>query len=347
MDPASYRISEKAVQRVAEAAVLTVPGTRAIDAKLAGLAGRSFPRVDAHIDRPAGSVALDVEIVTTYPAPVGAITDEVRETVGTHVETLTGLAVTRVNIAVADAEATEGLRVTRSDLVRHPVGVVPTPIEIAPSTVTSPVVKEQVRLRPIEVDDSTYDNIVSVDTPPAPRVVHVSVPPTPTVRGVSAPAPMRLSPVFKAPQTPLAPVTAPHPAPVRTPVVPAPAPLLSIHVTPFAQQRAVDIPPAAPLKPVTVNQFAPRKPVEIPPAEPLRAITVNAPERLAPVSLPARKPLDPIYAPRPKYVAVTRPDPQPLRRVGVEKRADVLVPQAPQPQPLDPITVIPEEEIDD
>ena len=97
MDPDSYRISEKAVGRVAEAAVLTVPGTCAIDAKLAGLAGRSFPRVDAHIDRPSGAVALDVEMVTTYPAPVGAITDEVRQTVGTHVETLTGLTVTRIN----------------------------------------------------------------------------------------------------------------------------------------------------------------------------------------------------------------------------------------------------------
>ena len=107
MDPASYRISEKAVERIAQVAVLSVPGTVAIDAKLAGLAGRSFPRVDAHIDRAASSATLEVEIVTTYPAPVGAITDEVRQTVGTHVETLTGLAVTRINIAVADAESSE------------------------------------------------------------------------------------------------------------------------------------------------------------------------------------------------------------------------------------------------
>ena len=126
MDPSSYRISEKTVARVASAAILSVPGTRAVDAKLAGLAGRSFPRVDARIDRPASSVTLDIEIVTDYPAPVGAITDEVRHTVGTHVEMLTGLAVSRVNIAVADAELpSTGGRITRDDLARHPVGLTP------------------------------------------------------------------------------------------------------------------------------------------------------------------------------------------------------------------------------
>nr|VDG62306.1 Protein of uncharacterised function (DUF322) [Streptococcus thermophilus] len=331
MDPDSYRISEKAVARVGEAAALTVPGTCAIDAKLAGLAGRSFPRVDAHIDRPAGSVALDVEIVTTYPAPVGAITDEVRQTVGTHVETLTGLRVTRINIAVADAEVSSQRRVTRTDLAHHPVGIVPTPVETTPSTVTSPVVKPQTELAPIVVDDSTYDRIAHVSTPPAPTVRHVSVPPAPSVRGVPQPPIHPLDPVFAPSPLPLAGIQVPPPADLHSPAAPAPAPLRGISVKQFAPQRAI-----------TVSRAFPRKPVIMPPMEPLRQISVNSPARLAPVSLPARRPLDPIYAPKPRHVEVLRPQPAPLRRVGVDKPNQILVPQAPQPQPLAPITVSPD-----
>ncbi|MCQ4617615.1 Asp23/Gls24 family envelope stress response protein [Corynebacterium sp. CCUG 69979] len=331
MDPDSYRISEKAVGRVAEAAVLTVPGTCAIDAKLAGLAGRSFPRVDAHIDRPSGAVALDVEMVTTYPAPVGAITDEVRQTVGTHVETLTGLTVTRINIAVADAEVSSQRRVTRTDLAHHPVGIVPAPVETTPSTVTSPVVKPQAELTPIVVDDSTYDQIAHVSTPPAPTVQHVSAPPAPSVRGVPQPPIRPLDPVLTPPPLPLAGIQLPQPPAPRSPVAPAPAPLRSITVTQFAPQR-----------PITVTRAFPRKPVIIPPTEPLRQITVTAPARIAPVSLPARRPLDPIYAPKPQHVEVLRPEPQPLRRVGVDNPKQILVPQAPKPQALTPITVSPD-----
>lgn len=341
MDPASYRISERAVERVAEVAILSVPGTRDIDAKLAGLAGRSFPRVDAHIDRPAGSVALDVEIVTSYPAPVGAITDEVRRTVGTHVETLTGLVVSRVNIAVADAQALAlGERVTRGDLMRHPAGVVPTPIEVAPSVVSSPVVKAPVKLAEIEVDSSLYDDLVPVEAPQPPAVRHVSAPPPRRARSVVAPIPRALTPVsLPSPVRPVE-VAAPTPAPIRTPAVPAPAPLAHITVDQFAERRPVRVKTPAALAPVEVTPFARRIPVELPAPEPLRAIEVDAPRQLTQVSLPARRPLDPIYAQRPTHVEVMRPDPEPLRRISFTP-VDVTVPVAPQPRPLDEITVDP------
>ena len=91
MDTSFYHVSERTIERVAEVAAAAVPGCRTIDAKLAGLAGRSFPRVHARLDQAAGTVAVDTEIAASYPAPVAAITDAVRAAIIAHIRTLVGL----------------------------------------------------------------------------------------------------------------------------------------------------------------------------------------------------------------------------------------------------------------
>ena len=117
MDTSFYHVSERTIERVAEVAASTVPGSRNIDAKLAGLAGRSLPRIEAHIDRTTGLVAIDAEIATSYPAPVAAITDAVRATIIAHIRTLTGMDVSRVNVTVANVESIDdGSRVTWDDV---------------------------------------------------------------------------------------------------------------------------------------------------------------------------------------------------------------------------------------
>ncbi|MCZ9293827.1 Asp23/Gls24 family envelope stress response protein [Corynebacterium meitnerae] len=268
MDHSSYRISEKTVARVASAAILSVPGTRAVDAKLAGLAGRSFPRVDARIDRPASSVALDIEIVTDYPAPVGAITDEVRQTVGTHVEMLTGLAVSRVNIAVADAELpSTGGRITRDDLARHPVGLTPTPLRISRSRVTSPVTKPAKELTSITVDSSTYD-----------KIRHVDVPAPPKVASIHAPKPVRP-----------ASVVTPPPVEPRRVAVPEQVGLRPVDVEKQKALRPVSLPYRRRLDPVHAHRPT-YVPVERPMPQPLRQITVTPSQVTAP-QMPAPKPL--------------------------------------------------------
>lgn len=336
MDPASYRISEKAVERVAEVAVLTVPGVREIDAKLAGLAGRSFPRVDAQIDRPANTVLLDVEIVSSYPAPVGAITDEVRQTVGTHVETLTGLAVQKVNIVVADAEATAlGDRVTRNDLLRHPTGIAPAAIRVTRSEVTSPVVQPPMKLAAIDVDDSLYRNLQPVHTPAPMQINHVSAPQPPRPRPVEAPAPQHVMHV-----------EAPEPVHPVSPEQPEPAPLRAVGIARPTRPRPVSAPAPAPLKQITVNQFAPRIPVERPTPQPLRLIEVSRPSQLAPVSLPPQKPLAQIEVERPGHVDVVKPMPEPLRAISVPP-LNVVEPHVPPQRPLAPVTVKAEFAADD
>ena len=44
------QLSLRAMERVIAAAIASVPGTAAVDAKLAGLAGRAFPRIMAQMD---------------------------------------------------------------------------------------------------------------------------------------------------------------------------------------------------------------------------------------------------------------------------------------------------------
>lgn len=336
MDPASYRISEKAVERVGEVAVLSVPGVRAIDAKLAGLAGRSFPRVHAQIDRQAGSTILDVEIVSSYPAPVGAITDEVRETVGSHVETLTGLAVQKVNTVVVDAEAGAlGQRVTRNDLLHHPTGIAPAGIRVNRSQVSSPHVKEPVTLAAITADDSTYNDLQPIRTPEPVQIQHVSTPAPPRPRSVGTPEPLRV-----------ASVNAPEPVRPFAPQRPEPAPLRAVGVAKPTRPRTVSAPMPAALKTISVNQFAPRIPAERPAPQPLRLIEVARPSQLRPVSLPAQRPLEDVGVARGRHVDVVKPMPEPLRAITVPP-LEVVTPQVPAQRPLAAITIEPDHAPDD
>ncbi|WP_165164593.1 Asp23/Gls24 family envelope stress response protein [Corynebacterium qintianiae] len=132
MDPTSLHLSERAVERIAEAAVRGVPGSICLDAKLAGLAGRSLPRAHAHLNKRAGTAAIETEIAVSYPSPVAAITDAIRAAVIAQVHTLTGMEVTRVNIKVADAKA--GGAVTLREVTEHPVAIDPIPVRVRSSS---------------------------------------------------------------------------------------------------------------------------------------------------------------------------------------------------------------------
>lgn len=315
LDMNSYRISDKTVAHIAEKAVLTVPGSLAVDAKLAGLAGRSLPQVEATIDRSVAAVTLDIEMAASYPAPVRRVTDEVRRTVTEHVRTLTGLSVSRVNISVAEIKPSEE-RVTHFDLDQHPAGLVPARIDVAPTRVWSPQVAEQIALADIEVDDSTYDNL---------REIHV--PEMSALERVVTPAPMRLLQVTRKRRAPLTPVHVRR-LPVYSPSRPAPQALRGI----------------------TVNQFAPDLPEPFVPApRALTPVTIQRPAAIRPVSLPARTPLQAITVQRAQIAHVERPMPQPLRAVGAPAAPAVSTPTVPEAAPLAPIEIVelPEEQEDE
>lgn len=317
MDTSFYHVSERTIERVAEVAASAVPGCRSIDAKLAGLAGRSFPRVSARLDQTTGTVAVDTEIATSYPAPVAAITDAVRATIIAHIRTLVGLDVTRVKVDVANVETLpDGGRVTWDEVAHHEAFVIPTPIEVSPTHVEHPVTKEREPLQEIKAR-SLVEDMRGVVTPAPANVEHPEAPEPLRVRGVDTPEPVRtFTPEVPAPQRLAAIYT--NPTEARVPFPPEP-------VRPWAPQTYETVPshpqlpPLQALKPVHVERVAKPRDVSAPWRKPLQEITVN------------RQPLKPVYVqPAPRYTHAASPAPQP-----------VIVPQAPAPKPLKQITIEP------
>ncbi|QYH20279.1 Asp23/Gls24 family envelope stress response protein [Corynebacterium aquatimens] len=311
MDTSFYHISEKAVERVATEAVLTVPGVRALDAKLAGLAGRSFPRIDVHLDRGSAIAAIEAEIATSYPSPIAAITDAVRATIIAHVRQLCGLDVSRVKVTVSNVEAEPGAqRVTWDDVASHTATAEPTPIRVKPSEVTQPVTKKRKPLVAITAR-SLVDDLRDVAVPAPPHVEHVEVP---------APADVQVSGFVGEPR-PLEDIAVAEPVEVRVPMVPEAPVLTAVHVHPTAV-RGISAPEPRRIAPVTV---APRRA--------LAPIAVENVTRVEPVSLPPRKPLAQILVDRPPLVPVAVPAPEPLRPVGPLRPVRVVRPVAPAPLP--------------
>ncbi|MCP1387874.1 Asp23/Gls24 family envelope stress response protein [Corynebacterium sp. TA-R-1] len=321
MDTSFYHISEKAVERVANEAVLTVPGVRDLDAKLAGLAGRSFPRIDVHLDRGSAVAAIDAEIATTYPAPVAAITDAVRATIIEHVRQLCGLDVSRVNVTVSNVEADPSARrVSWDDVAHHDASPTPTRIRVTPSTVTQPVTKKRKPLTAIDVH-SLVDDMRDVTVPAPPEVEHIEAP---------EPAPVQASGFVGAP-LPLEEIVVAEPVEVRVPMVPPAREVAPIQVSP-SEIHSVSAPEPHPISPV-----------EVAPLRQLTPVTLDRRVRIEPVSLPPRQPLQQILVDRPPLVPVQVPAPMPLRPVGAPHLQRVYHPTAPAPAPLKQITIRPVE----
>ncbi|MBF6476880.1 Asp23/Gls24 family envelope stress response protein [Nocardia cyriacigeorgica] len=317
MDNSFYHVSERTIERVAEVAAAAVPGCRTIDAKLAGLAGRSFPRIHARLDQATGTVAVDTEIATSYPAPVAAITDAVRATIIAHIRTLVGLDVSRVKVTVANVETLPDTgRVTWDQVAEHEAFVIPTPIEVSPTRVEHPVTKPLEQLMPIEarslvedMRDVVVPAPIEVEHPDQPEPVRTFTPETPEpVRTFSpeVPEPQRLAAIRT------------FPTEARVPFPPEP-------VQPWSPQanelvaRHPQLPPLQALKPVDVQRFAQPREVPLPRRAPLKEITVNRP------------PLKPIVVePAPRAPLSSTPAPRP-----------VIVPKAPAPKPLKQITIEP------
>ena len=317
MDNSFYHVSERTIERVAEVAAAAVPGCRSIDAKLAGLAGRSFPRINARLDQATGTVAVDTEIATSYPAPVAAITDAVRATIIAHIRTLVGLDVSRVKVAVANVETLpDAGRVTWDQVAEHEAFVIPTPIEVSPTRVEHPTTKPLQQLEPVKAR-SLVDDMRDVVVPAPIEVERPEQPEPVRVASIATPEPVRtFSPQVPEPQ---------RLAAIRTFQTEARVPFPPEPVRAWAPQargvipRHPQLPPLQPLKPVDINRFAQPRDTPMPNRAPLKPITVDRP------------PLKPIVVePAPRVPLTSAPAPQP-----------VIVPKAPAPKPLKQITIEP------
>ena len=316
MDNSFYHVSERTIERVAEVAAAAVPGCRTIDAKLAGLAGRSFPRIHARLDQATGTVAVDTEIAPSSPAPVAAITDAVRATIIAHIRTLVGLDVSRVKVTVANVETLPDTgRVTWDQVAEHEAFVIPTPIEVSPTRVEHPVTKPLEQLMPIEAR-SLVEDMRDVVVPAPIEVEHPDQPEPVRTFTPETPEPVRtFSPEVPEPQRLVAIHTSPTEA--RVPFPPEP-------VQPWSPQanelvaRHPQLPPLQALKPVDVQRFAQPREVPLPRRAPLKEITVNRPPLKPIVVEPvARAPISSAPGPQP-VVVPTAPAPKPLKQITIE-----------------------------
>ncbi len=94
-------IKDLAVQRIAEAAALQVPGVvpaAQSTSTLGAALGRAYPRVDC--DVAGGRVRAEVEIVGRWPTPAAQLGAEVRDAVTDQLQQLAGLRVDAVDVTI-------------------------------------------------------------------------------------------------------------------------------------------------------------------------------------------------------------------------------------------------------
>ncbi len=98
----SLLIKDRAVQRIAEAAALSVTGVAPAQTStnaLNSVLGRAYPRVDC--DVAGGRVRAELEIVGVWPTPAPLLAGQVRDAVTEQLRKLAGLTVDAVDVTIA------------------------------------------------------------------------------------------------------------------------------------------------------------------------------------------------------------------------------------------------------
>ncbi|MDO5032360.1 Asp23/Gls24 family envelope stress response protein [Corynebacterium sp.] len=240
------RLSLRSMERVVSAAIAEVPGTAQIDAKLAGLAGRAFPRLLVQMDPDTRMVAVDATIAVTWPAPVTDVAVAVRTSIREAVANHTGFSTTRVNVTVGGA--VPGEPTTAEQLAAHSSRAARPPQVATPSSLHAIAVDSHGPVRSIEaprpasvqgVQSPGEVQVRSVEAPRPAAVRHVDAPEPLRLRGVTTPAPVAVRHPQPTPtQPPLAPIVVRPSADQSYPVyAPQPQPLRAITITPYFDRR--------------------------------------------------------------------------------------------------------------
>ncbi|MEJ5928019.1 Asp23/Gls24 family envelope stress response protein [Corynebacterium sp. H128] len=123
----SVVVTERALTKIVEAAVDSVPGTVSFSTGMGRLTGRAFPRCDVQLDDTATAMSVEVFIAVTWPSPVNEVAAAVQRTIIEHVRVLAGLKVDTCNVVVGPVISTSR-RIDREDLQLP--ALVPIPVKI-------------------------------------------------------------------------------------------------------------------------------------------------------------------------------------------------------------------------
>lgn len=333
------RFSLRTMERIVTAAIASVPGTKDLDAKLAGIGGRGYPRVSVQMDPEREVAAVSATIAVVWPSPVTAVAESTRTAISEAIAAHTGYSTTRVNVTVG--ESVSDTRVTAEQVAQRPAAAAFAP-EVTPSTVTHPVTQDSVELRDIVAPEETAVRQVEtpreaavrgISAPPAAKVRDISTGDEVSVRGVSVPSggsPVRS--VDTPLEVPVRSISAdlpdhqlreisapedheprrildPRPARVRSVRAPRPGRLLpSGQVRSFAKNSKVSVPRPQPLRKIEIDNSRSEQRVRTPKPASLRKVQTprQAPLKRIEVTPASQRPLH-VYAPRP----------EPLRAISI------------------------------
>jgi uncharacterized alkaline shock family protein YloU len=103
-------IADSVIEKIAALAAREVNGVASLGGAVSGAIGNMLGRVRGQEHRTAGvgvevgtrQAAVDISMTVMYPASIHEVADSVRQNVKDRIQTMTGLEVTEVNIAVTD-----------------------------------------------------------------------------------------------------------------------------------------------------------------------------------------------------------------------------------------------------
>lgn len=310
-------VSEKAIRRIVEMAVRTVPGTLDQSRVL----GRDYPivSIDSEIalnsatTNVVSAVQVAVRAVASWPAPTAEIAVRIRSSVAAWLDDMAGLENVTVDVDIDSVEPGH-VRVTRQDLAHFSDYPQLAPIRVNQQEVTAPQVQWVPEVQSIAVP--TPQPVRSI-TPPRPeRVRSVPAPAPQPVRFITPPKPQPARRIVAPPPLPVARTSAPKPVQVRRTPTPRPIQLRKVTAPKPSSLVQVSVPRQPKLRPVrvpsprTINVKAPRPAL-------LRPVNVPRPTRLKQVRAPRKEQLRPVSVPQPRTVAVSTPEPRPLKKIEV------------------------------
>ncbi|MDK8475771.1 MULTISPECIES: lysophospholipase [unclassified Corynebacterium] len=357
------RFSLRTMERIVTAAIASVPGTKDLDAKLAGIGGRGYPRVSVQMDPEREVAAVSATIAVVWPSPVTAVAESTRAAISEAIAAHTGYSTTRVNVTVG--ESIPGTRVTAEQLAQRPAASAFTP-EVTPSTVTQPVTQDSVEVRSIETPEEAA--VRNVDTPQEAEIREISSGKEVAVRGVSVPSgdtPVRSvdtpreAPVrsisadlpdhqlleISAPEDhELRRIVEPRPEHVRSVRAPRPGRLLpSGQVRPFVKKAKVSVPRPQPLRKIEIDNTEQKKRVRVARPAPLRKVQPPRPQPLRKIEIDNSRSEQRVRTARPASLRkVQAPRQESLKRIEVSPASQrPLHVYAPRPEPLRAISITP------
>lgn len=257
------RFSLRAVETLIRTAIAGVPGTTSIDAKLAGIGGRAYPRLLVKVDPERELISVDCDIAVTWPSPVTEVATATRAAIESAVRVYTGYSTSRVNVTVGAAKP--GQRIESEQVSRRLLPSASTP-RVRPARAIRHIELPQARLvRSIstpETERSTRSvaapsplSLREISTPAEPVVQQPQTPAPPTLRKAVTPPPLGLRDIAVASGShePV-PVRLPEPAPLRTVLTPRPPRLNRVAIDPLVlHPRHVYAPLPEPLRAISIN----------------------------------------------------------------------------------------------